>query len=314
MVNICRWVVIVAALAFVVLSGVMNATFLSSLGRTPSERTLLAAISVAGDFAKAALPVLVMWLWARRAWTQCAIAIIMLAVLIIVSLASGTGFSAAMRATAASRHESLSDQGKRQRSDLAVLDRQLDASANVRAMAVIDAERAVLMLDRLWASTKTCTDVTQPASRAFCAMVRRLDVERASAEERQRLVAHRDVLLAQLARRAGDSEVGGPEQQATAIAELLGVDDRLVRRAFSVGMAVVVELGCVLLLLVVGGTIWMPRIVEPEKPVPEPTTGESALSDHLYWRWLQRIDNASDKTQGADVKQGRGRGVRASGA
>lgn len=314
MVKLCRWVVIAAALAFVVLSGVMNATFLSSLGRTYSERILLAAISVAGDLAKAALPVLIMWLWARRAWTQCAIAIIMLVVLIVVSLASGAGFSAAMRASAAARHESRSDQGKRQKSDLAVLDRQLDASLNVRAIAVVDAERSVLLLDRRWNSTKACTDITQPASLTFCAMVRSLDVERASAEERQRLVTRRDELLAQLATGASGGETGDPERQATAIAELLGVDDRLVRRAFSVGMAVVVELGCVLLLLVVGGTIWMPRIVEPEKPLPAAVSDDSARSDHLYWRWLQRIDNVSEKTQDADVKQGRGRGVRASGA
>ncbi len=126
--TLCRWAVTAAALAFVVVSGVMNALFLSSLGRSVSERALLAVVSVAADIAKAALPVLILWLWTRKAWAQLSLAVLMLAVLIVVSLASGTGYAAAMRGVAVAKHELRAERTKRLKDDLAVLDRQLETS------------------------------------------------------------------------------------------------------------------------------------------------------------------------------------------
>jgi hypothetical protein len=315
-----------AALAFVVVSGVMNALFLSSLGRTNSELALLAVVSVAADIAKAALPVLILWLWSRKAWAQLSVAVLMLVVLIIVSLASGTGYAAAMRGVAIAKHEAKAEHTERLKSDLVAIERQLEASAPARPVTVIDAEQRVLQLDRLWSATKACTDVTQPASRTFCASVRRLDVERASSEERQRLSDRRDRLREQLGAAAVLDETADASLQVAAIAELLGFDASRVRQGFSVGTAVVLEFGCVLLLLVVGGTIWTPAPAPPERPPePEPPapleappeavlTETKANNDHLYWQWLQRINSGSSNESRSDGEQGRrGRGVRASG-
>lgn len=322
--TLCRWAVTTAALAFVVVSGVMNALFLSSLGRTVSERALLAVVSIAADTAKAALPVLILWLWTRRAWAQLSLAALMLAVLIAVSLASGTGYAAAMRGVSLAKHDLRAERTKRIKDDLTVLDRQLEASSTVRGVAVIDAEQRVLHLDRLWSSTKSCTDVTQAASRTFCASVRRLDVERASAVERQRQGERREQLLAQLNSGAGVDETADASLQVAAIAELLGFDVGRVRQGFSIATALVLELGCVLLLLVVGGTIWAPPPAPsetpleaappaPENPPPPVDTEGKAHNDHLYWQWLQRIhSDSSNERQSGDGTQGRrGRGVRA---
>lgn len=326
--TLCRWAVMAAALAFVVVSGVMNALFLSSLGRSMSERALLAVVSVAADAAKAALPVLILWLWTCKAWAQVSLAVLMLAVLIVVSLASGTGYAAAMRGVAVTKYEVRTERTKRLKDDLTALDRQLETSAAVRAVAVIDAEQRVLHLDRLWSSTKACTDVTQSASRTFCASVRRLDVERASAVERQRQGERRGQLLAQLNNEAGVGETADASLQVAAIAELLGFDVGRVRQGFSLATALVLELGCVLLLLVVGGSIWTPALatsdpqpepapeaatVLPETPPAPVDTAGKAHNDHLYWQWLQRINNdSSNERQSADGNQGRRRrGVRA---
>lgn len=330
--TLCRWAVTAAALAFVVVSGVMNALFLSSLGRTVSERALLAVVSVAADIAKAALPVLILWLWTRKAWAQFSLAAVMLAVLIVVSLASGTGYAAAMRDVAVAKHDLRAERTKRLKDDLTALDRQLETTSAVRVAAVIDAEQRVLHLDRLWSSSKACTDVTQPASRTFCAAVRRLDVERASAVERQRQSEQRAQLLAQLNSDTGFDEIADASLQVAAIAELLGFDIGRVRQGFSIVTALVLELGCVLLLLVVGGAIWAPVPAPPSPPVesapaapievaqataetsPPPAEPDSkAYNDHLYWQWLQRVHNgSSNERQSGDGKQGRrGRGVRA---
>ena len=326
--TLCRWAVTAAALAFVVVSGVMNALFLSSLGRSMSERALLAVVSVAADAATAALPILILWLWTRKAWTQLSLAVLMLAVLIVVSLASGTGYAAAMRGVAVAKHELRTERAKRLKDDLAALERQVETSAAVRAVGVIDAEQRVLHLDRLWSSTKACTDVTQSASRTFCTSVRRLDVERASAVERQRQGERREQLLAQLNDKAGVDETDDASLQVAAIAELLGFDVGRVRQGFSLATALVLELGCVLLLLVVGGSIWTPAPtpiparaeptieaapVLPETPPAPVDAGGTAHNDHLYWQWLQRVhSDSSNERQSGDGKQGRrGRGVRA---
>ncbi len=330
--TLCRWAVTAAALAFVVVSGVMNALFLSSLGRTVSECTLLAVVSVAADIAKAALPVLMLWLWTRKAWSQAMLAAFMLAVLIVVSLASGTGYAAAMRGVAVAKHDARAERTKRLKDDLAVLDRQLDGSSSVRAVTVIDAEQRVLHLDRLWSSTKACTDVTQPASRTFCASVRRLDVERALAVERQRHGTLREQLLEKLGGDDSADATADASLQVAAIAELIGYDVGRVRQGFSVATALVLELGCVLLLLVVGGSIWTPArgpADPPVEPAPAPPvevaqappdlapssadTESKTNNDHLYWQWLQRVhSDSSNERQSADGNQGRrGRGVRA---
>ena len=60
-------VIAAAATLFVIASAAVNATFLSSLARTPLEGGVLLAISLAADTAKLVLPIAVMAALASRA-------------------------------------------------------------------------------------------------------------------------------------------------------------------------------------------------------------------------------------------------------
>jgi hypothetical protein len=84
---------ILAALMFIAVSAIMNALFLSSLGRTPLEVGLLAAVSLASDISKAVLPVLMVRAVWLRAWGNAAAAALLLMGVVALSLASGTGFA-----------------------------------------------------------------------------------------------------------------------------------------------------------------------------------------------------------------------------
>ena len=55
-----------AAALFIAVSATMNSLFLGSLGRTPLEAGLFAAVSIAADLAKAVLPVALLAALARR--------------------------------------------------------------------------------------------------------------------------------------------------------------------------------------------------------------------------------------------------------
>lgn len=114
-----------AALLFIVLSATVNALFLSSIGRTPVEIALLAALSIAADVAKAGLPVVTVRAALVRAWGHLIAATLMLALVVMLSLASGIGFAALTRNAATSVREAKAQQVATWRRDLIELDAQL---------------------------------------------------------------------------------------------------------------------------------------------------------------------------------------------
>ena len=115
--------VALAALLFIAVSATMNALFLSSLGRTPIECGLLAAVSLASDIVKAVLPVVIMRAIILRAWVQGGAAALMLAVVVALSLASGTGFAALTRGTVTASRAAQNDLLVARQRDLAEMER-----------------------------------------------------------------------------------------------------------------------------------------------------------------------------------------------
>ena len=260
-----------AALLFVALSATINALFLSSLGRTAVEVTLLAALSIAADVAKAGLPVLVVRAALVRAWGHLSAATLMLALVIALSLASGIGFAALTRSAATSARETKSEQIATLRRDLLETDQQLQRLPESRSASIIDAMLDGLRIDRRWAATKSCTEITVTQGRLFCADFVILKSERAQAVERDRLKMLRNALREKLAT-LSDGASRDIDPQSSAIGTLLGVDGAAPRRVLSVFLAIVIETGSVLLVfLTVGPALagWQPPGDIPES-APEP--------------------------------------------
>lgn len=240
-----------AALIFIALSAVMNALFLSSFGRTLTEILLLAVLSLAADMAKAALPIVLVRALRLRAFGQVIGAALMLLVVISLSLASGTGFAAMTRGAAAAAHdvERLSRTAKEQ--ELRDVEARLALMPVGLPVAMLDAELARSATDRRWALSKSCTDMASQTSRQFCADHLSKSASRSAATARDRLAMQRSELIAELA--AAPPAQTESDPQAVAIADVLGLDASRLRRLLSVALAVTLELGSVILVLLLAG-------------------------------------------------------------
>ena len=160
-----------AALLFIAVSAIMNALFLSSLGRTPVEVGLLAAVSVAADLVKAVLPVLILRAIIARAWAHLVIASMMLAVVAALSLASGAGFAAVTRNSAVTLRVSQANTLAARQTELRDIEVGIAGLPQTRQTGVIETDIAAQTIDRRWALSKSCTDITTASVRKFCTEV-----------------------------------------------------------------------------------------------------------------------------------------------
>ena len=274
-----------AAVLFIAVSAIMNALFLSSLGRTPVEVGLLAAVSIASDMVKAVLPVLIVRAVIVRAWSHCVIAGVMLTVVVALSLASGTGFAALTRNTAITVRTAQADELAAWLRELRDIEASVEGLAPSRQIAVIEADIAGQTIDRRWTLSKSCTDISGASARKFCTDLSALRSELALATSRDQLTAKRSgtrarVDVLQLAGAGGDSD-----PQAAAIAALIGVDKSTPRLVLPVSLAVVLELGGVILVLLLTG----PTLAGWREPgsVPKPAPVPAQLpesADRIHWQ------------------------------
>jgi hypothetical protein len=274
-----------AAILFIAVSALMNALFLSSLGRTPVEVGLLAAVSIASDMIKAVLPVLLLRAVMVRAWSHCALASVMLTAVMALSLASGTGFAALTRNAAVTVRGAQADELAARLKELRDIEAGIEGLAPSRQTAVVEAAIAGLTIDRHWIWSKSCTDITGPAARKFCTGFSSLKSELALATSRDQLTAKRNgtrsrIDVLQLAGAGGDSD-----PQAVAIASLLGVDKSTPRLVLPVSIAVVLELGGVILVLLLAGPTLIGWREPGTIPKPAPSPVEVPMSaDRTHWQ------------------------------
>lgn len=269
-----------AAALFIALSATMNALFLSSLGRTATEASILAMLSVAADVTKAVLPVVVVRAMVLRAWGQLAGASLMLGIVFALSLASGIGFVALTRGTVTAARQADADVRSSTQLQLRDLDARLEQLPHGRTVGVLDVEIARMTLDRLWTTSNFCTVVAGANERQFCGEVLRLKSERAAAHDRSALMTERAALTARLA--GMSSSAGDSDPQASAVADVLGIDTSRLRRGLSVALAVTVELGSVILVLLLNGPALL-RWRDPERPSEPGTVSLPHSKDVSQW-------------------------------
>lgn len=273
-----------AAILFIALSATMNALFLSSLGRTPHETGLLGLISVASDLAKAVLPVVVVRAILLRAWTQLTAAALMLALVVTLSFASGTGFAALMRGNSIAQRQAQSEGVAAAKRELLEVESRLQQLPHSRPISIVDADLATAMIDRRWTVSKSCAEVFGPAARTYCTGIAILKSERTASIERENLARDRSGIRDKI-ERFGATDNSDSDPQSAVVALLLGVDAATLRLALTAFTATVIELGSVLLILLVTG----PTLLgwrEPgsaSKPLPPPVT-LPASKDVAHWR------------------------------
>jgi hypothetical protein len=277
--NILTLVMAAAAILFVALSATMNALFLSSLGRTPIETVLLGLVSVASDLAKAVLPVVVVRAILLRAWLQVTAAALMLALVVTLSLASGTGFAALTRGSSIAKRQAQTDAIVTAKRDLMEVEGRLHGLPPSRPTRVVDADLETAMIDRRWIVSKSCAEISGPSARSFCTGVSVLKAERAASTERDSLANER-IGLRDKIEQLGVAENTDSDPQSAVVAQLLGVHAAVPRLALTAFTAAVIELGSVLLILLVTGPTllgWRNPDCAPKPPsVTLPTSKDVA--------------------------------------
>lgn len=292
-----------AAVLFIGLSATMNALFLSSLGRTPFEIGLLAAVSVAADIAKATLPVVLARAIIMRKWGYASISVVMLIFVVVQSLASGTGFVAMTRGAVTSSREAHAEQLAQRRKELGEIETQISGFGAVQPVELIEGDLAAEKLDRRWITSKSCTEVVGTAVRQYCAEILRLQRLGRHAELHRKAVEERKQLRASIeALQAGGAE---PESdyQATAIAELFGVSRGTPRVILMSAVAVTLEFGSIVLVLLASGPMLRGWREPGPEPVPAPVPVNLPPSrDVSHWHRHRGASKLSLNPGGNDAR------------
>jgi len=289
--------VAVAAALFIALSAVMNALFLSSLGRTAVEVGVLGAVSIASDLVKAVLPVLLVRAVMVKAWGHGAIASLLLAIAVALSLASGTGFAALTRHAVVANRDSQADALAARQTELRDIEAEIASLGVARHTAVVETEIAAQIIDRRWMMSKSCTDIMGTPQRTFCAGLATLRSEHATATARDRLAAERRGTRTKIESLQSAGAGGDSDPQAAAIAALLGVDRSMPRRVLPITVAVMLELGSVILMLLLAG----PTVRGWKEPVDAPTATPVTIPvsaphppDLVGWQLRRNASKLSD--------------------
>lgn len=294
-----RGVVLVAAVVFIAISASMNALFLSSFGRSVIETSLLAGVSIAGDVVKAVLPVVLLRAVLHRLWGQAALSAIMLAVVVAMSLASGLGFAALTRSGSAVSHQGRDAALHARTADLTEVDVKLSALPAARPRALIEADLATAQLDRAWKQSKACSEVAGPVTRDFCTRVIALRSELATTGQRDALETERRSIRAAIATLRAGGAGSEADPQAAALADLFGTDRVSARALMTSALAIVLELGSLVLILLAAG----PALREEKPPISEPERKRvpitvPASADRTYWHRLRGGEAVSANKEG----------------
>lgn len=231
------------ALGFVVVSTVMAARFGWELGASETDRYLYATAGGLADVLKALLPLFVVAAFFNGQYVRSVAAALVFVVFTAYSLTASFGLAAIQNSekvsTQVAAEIALND--RRETLDMLVARRQTLGA--VRAVGAIEADIAAAKLDRLYDSSKQCTDATATRSRRLCQQIQELEAERASAATAPPLDAKIAAARAKLDAVDVAAATKEADPQAAALSRLSGQSQEFVRTALHGLIAVLLELG-----------------------------------------------------------------------
>ncbi|MEM7662787.1 MAG: hypothetical protein AAF292_11095 [Pseudomonadota bacterium] len=296
--RIIAGIALVAALAFLAVSGVINARFGWSIGQSDFDSQVYASLSVASDILKAVCVVFLVTAWAQKNYISFGIAALLFVLTTVYSITSAIGFNALNRDTLQNERELNRAQYQALTSDMEKAREDLEALPIHRPAEVIDADIQAKQQRRRWTATKACTDATVPQSRTFCEAYHLLQAELAAAKKAEELNHQIGDLNRQLASldQAVSSDTVDP--QLSALSDLIGQKENNIRSAMNLLLAILCELGSGLGLYL---TLNYIRQTDAKKK-PLKTTPSSVLSiDHFVADRITQNKGAS--VYGGDLFQ-----------
>jgi hypothetical protein len=239
---------VLAAGVLLAVSAAMNWRFGYSLGMTEVDKQIYGAASAAADCFKALVPFFFFAAIRNKMWSQAAASAVVWIVVTSYSLTSALGHAAlnrldtsGQRAVDAASYSSL-------RADLKRMTDQASWIPSHRPAPVVQADVDAQKLQRQWAWSKGCSEVTGPQARDFCQKYQGLLAEKASAEQAKTLNGEIAEINAKLAKAKGANAMTEADPQAAVLTKLaalvfpsITVED--MQTVLTIFVAVLLEIG-----------------------------------------------------------------------
>lgn len=237
---------VAAATVLLAVSAAMNWKFGFNLGKSPFEAHLLGLASAAADCMKALIPFFLFAAIKNRVWSQAAAAGLLWLVVLSYSMTSALGFAALNRNDSTGERQLQTTAYQDLRKELKRAEDRLGWMPQHRPAAMVEQEISLAKKDRLFTTTKGCTEIPGKTTREYCQGLNRLQAELAVAVEASQVEAKVAEIKARLDRTTGTTVVGEADPQAGVLSRLTGQDLNLVQMGLVLLVAVLLELGSAL--------------------------------------------------------------------
>jgi len=234
---------VLAAGVLLAVSAAMNWQFGFQLGRTPFDGMIYGSASVAADCMKALVPFFFFAALRNKMWSQAAASAVLWSVVTAYSLTSALGHAALNRYDTAGGRAVEAQTYKDLRADLVRAQGELSWNPQHRPAAAVQADIDNAKIQRPWAWTKGCTDVSGKQGREFCQQYNGWLAELASANNSARLEARVAEISSKLSHSNGASSSAEADPQAAVLAQLTGLDKGQVQTAMMIFVALLLEIG-----------------------------------------------------------------------
>ncbi len=239
---------VAAAGVLLAVSAAMNWRFGYSLGMTEVDKQIYGAASAAADCFKALVPFFLFAALKNRMWSQVIASAVLWVVVTVYSLTSALGHAALNRMDTSGQRTVDAAAYKDLRNDLKRAQDQMSWIPQHRPIHTVSAEVDSYKLQRQFAQTKNCAEVTGPVGRDFCSKYQGLLSEIASAEQASKLEGVISEINTKLAHAKGANAMADADPQAAVLAKLAsmvlpGVKTEDVQTALAVFVAVLLEIG-----------------------------------------------------------------------
>ena len=239
---------VAAAGVLLAVSAAMNWRFGYSLGMTEMDKQIYGAASAAADCFKALVPFFLFAALKNKMWSQVIASSVLWVVVTVYSLTSALGHAALNRMDTNGQRSVEAAAYKDLRSDLKRAQDQSSWIPQHRPVHTVSAEIDTYKLQRQFAQTKDCSEVTGPVGRDFCGKYQALLSEKASGQQAAKYEASIAEINLKLAGAKGANAMADADPQAAVLAKLAsmvlpGIKTEDVQTALAVFVAVLLEIG-----------------------------------------------------------------------